>query len=64
MSQTTKSPDTLPEAYEALRTGDISRKDARQLFGDEWEDVRQLERVDDIINTQPEPDVDSSELYR
>lgn len=64
MPETTQSPNTKLEAYEALRAGDITREEARELLGNDWEDIGKLERVESILNSQPEPDVDSNELYR
>lgn len=64
MVQATRTPTTKPEVYEALRAGEITKEEAREFFGGEWEDVEQLKRVEDILRTQPEPEVDDSELYR
>lgn len=56
---------TKPEAYEAFREGDLSEEEAIAFFGaEEWEEVRQLERVEEILADQPEPDADPDDLYR
>lgn len=64
MVRATQTPTTKPEVYEALREGEITKEEAREFFGGEWEDVEQLERVEKILRTQPEPEADDSELYR
>ncbi|MFC7081903.1 hypothetical protein [Halorussus caseinilyticus] len=64
MTQTTELPDTKPEVYDALRAGDITEEEARRFFGSEWDDVRQLSNVEDVLRSQPEPEVESDELYR
>lgn len=64
MANVTSSSKTKPEAYEALRSGDLSAVEAEQFFGEEWEDVRQLSTVEDILSAQPEPDIDTNDLYR
>lgn len=64
MTQASKIPNTKPEVYEALRAGDITEEEARRFFGSEWDDVHQLSNVEAILRSQPEPDVDDSELYR
>lgn len=64
MSRSKEHLDTEPEVYEAYRSGEISVEEAREFFGSDWEDIRQLSRVEDILRSQPEPDVDDEELYR
>lgn len=64
MTQATKIPNTKPEVYEAFRAGDITEEEAREFFGSEWDDVRQLAKVEGILRSQPEPEVDTNEIYR
>lgn len=64
MTQATKIPNTKPEVYKAFRAGNITEEDAREFFGSEWDDVQQLSNVEDILRSQPEPEVDKSEIYR
>lgn len=56
------APD--PVVYEAYISGDISDRAARCHFGDGWESIQQLERVEGILGDQPEPDVSEDKLYR
>jgi hypothetical protein len=49
--------------YEAYCNGEITESAAKEFFGDEWEDVCQLERVESILSTQPDPDTDSDDLF-
>ena len=63
MSQSITSPTTKPEAYNAYLNGNLTQAEAREFFGDEWSEVLQLERVDTILATQPEPDTDSANLF-
>lgn len=64
MPQATNPPMSKPEAYDAYRNGDLSEAEAREFFGDEWEGVRRLERVETILGDQPEPDTDAEDLLR
>lgn len=64
MSRSREHLDTEPEVYEAYRSGEISVEEACEFFGSEWEDVRQLSRVEGILRSQPEPEVGDDELYR
>lgn len=63
MSRTTTSPTTKSEAYDAYRNGNLTEAEAREFFGDEWEDVLQLGRVENILDSQPEPDTDHDDLF-
>jgi len=63
MSQATTPPTTKPEAYNAYRNGNLTESEAREFFGDEWEDVLQLEQVESILDSQPDPDTDSEDLF-
>lgn len=62
MSNASTSSLTKREVYEAYRTGELSEEDVAEFFGDEWENVRQLSRVADVLDDQP--DVGGDELYR
>lgn len=64
MSQASTFPSDPREVFDAYREGKISEERARCYFGDEWDDVQQLDRVEDILENQPEPDIDDSELFR
>jgi len=64
MANATSSSKTEPEVYEAFRSGELSAAEAEQFFGEEWQDAHQLSTVEDILSAQPEPDVDTSDLYR
>jgi hypothetical protein len=63
MSKATNHSTSKVEAYEAYRNGEITEIDAQEFFGDEWEDVRQLERVECILSDQPEQSTDSEDLF-
>jgi hypothetical protein len=63
MSHTTNHSTPKPEVYEAYCNGEITESAAKEFFGDEWEDVCQLERVESILSTQPDPDTDSDDLF-
>ncbi|HET7325516.1 MAG TPA: hypothetical protein VFJ06_14405 [Halococcus sp.] len=64
MTQVNKIPATKPDVYEACRAGAISEEEARNFFKSDWEDVCQLYRVENILDSQPDPEVDSSDLFR
>lgn len=64
MPQTSIPSSDPRQVFDAYREGRISEERARRYFGDEWEDVQQLDRVEDILESQPEPEIDNSELFR
>ena len=63
MTQMSKVRNTKPDVYDAWRNGDISDDKARAFFGLEWNEVRQLSEVENILSSQPEPEVEDSELF-
>ncbi len=64
MSQASTSPNGPREVFNAYREGQISEERAKCYFGEDWEEVKQLDRVENILENQPESDVDDSELFR
>jgi hypothetical protein len=49
--------------YDDYRSGNLTEAEACEAFGDEWEDVLQLERVETILVSQPAPDTDPDDLF-
>lgn len=64
MSEPSTSSMSKRQAYEAYRDGELSEEQAREFFGEEYEDVLQLSRVEDVLDRQSEPDVEPDELHR
>lgn len=52
------------EAYKAYRAGELSEEQASDFFGVKWEDVKQLERIENILSSQPEMDTSAGLLFK
>lgn len=64
MPHSSTHPQTEPEVYEAFQSGELSKEEAKEFFGRDWDEVRQLARVESILASQPDPDVADSHLFR
>lgn len=59
-----KAQEIAVRAYEMYKSGDLSEEQAAELFDDQFDDVKQMVRCDEIIRNQPDPDPNNDDLFR
>lgn len=46
------------------KAGDLSEEQAAELFDDQFDDVKQMVRCDEIVSQTPDPDPNNDDLFR